>query len=102
MDNKTGKNVNRPLVASAVILVGTGLVAAGQPAQATTPIEAIPGTVAVRAPAQQLVRTSAQTPLIVYRSGVVARSASISAAPKVSPTAKKKKKVKKKYRSRRS
>lgn len=100
MDNTTKKKqVNRPLAASAVVLVGTGLIVAGQPAQAAAPVEAAPGAAVVKAPVKQFVRTTSRSPLIVYRSGMVSGSASISAAPKVSPA---KKKVKKKHRSRRS
>jgi len=105
MDNTRKKPITRPLAASAVALMGTGLVVAGQPAQAAPTAEPVTAAPVAQAPTQQFVRTSASSPMIVYRSGMAAGSASISAAPKVHPTKKKKKKkkkVKKKYRSRRS
>lgn len=97
------KKVNRPLAASAAVLVGTGLAVAGQPAHAVAAApEAAPGTAAAQAPVQAFERSQARSPLIVYRSGRVAASASISAAPKVHPAKKGKKRVKRKHRSRRS
>lgn len=80
------------IAASAALLGGAGLVAAA-PAQAA-PASAASVTEAAVAPAVK--GTSA--PVIVYRSGAVTAKASISAAPKVAPT----KKKKKRYKSRRS
>lgn len=55
-DNTKKKQVHRPLAASAVVLVGTGLVVAGQPAQAVTLAEAAPGAAVAQAPIEQFVR----------------------------------------------
>ncbi len=88
----------RTVAASTAALMGSGLVVAAAPAQASAPAEPT-GVEAASPVGVQLTRTIAQSPLIVHRAGAVAAKASIAAAPKVVPT---KKKSKKKYRSRRS
>ena len=98
MDTATKKRTQRTVAASTAVLVGSGLVVATAPAEAAAP--AAPAGVAgvVQAPAQHVSRAAAKSPLIVYRSGMVAGSASIAAAPTMVHT---KKKVRK-HRSRRS
>jgi hypothetical protein len=95
----TTKKRTRTVAATTAALVGSGLVAAAAPAQATAPAEATGVVGVTQAGVRELTRTSAQGPLIVHRSGSVSARAAIAAAPKVVPT---KKKGKKKYRSRRS
>ncbi|MCU0278224.1 MAG: hypothetical protein MUE31_04960 [Candidatus Nanopelagicales bacterium] len=93
---KTPLNRKATVAASLTALTGVGLVGAVQPSQAAAPSAAVDR-------AQTAVpltsRTPVKSPLVVYRSGRVAASAVISAAPKLTPM---KKKVKKKHRSRRS
>ena len=88
----------KTLAASVTALTGFGLVVTTAPAQAAPAA----GRATV-APAQvqtaQPSRAALKSAVVVYRSGRVAASASISAAPKFTPV---KKKVKKKNRSRRS
>lgn len=98
--NTTPKKRTRTVAATTAALVGSGLVVAAAPAQATVPAESAGVVGVTQAGVQAPSRTSAQGPLIVHRSGSVAARASIAAAPKVVHA--KKKKGKKKYRSRRS
>jgi hypothetical protein len=96
----TMKKHTRTVAATTAALVGSGLVVAAAPAQATAPSESAGVVGVTRAGVLELTRTGAQGPLIVHRSGTVAARASIAAAPKVVHA--KKKRGKKKYRSRRS
>lgn len=100
MNNTAQKRTHRSVAASAVFLAGSGLVLAGQPAQAT--VSAKPAGVAgvTRAPIRHVTRSAAKGPLIVYRSAMVAGTASISAAPRMSPTVRRAKR--RHHRSRRS
>ena len=98
--NTTPKKHTRTIAASTAVLVGSGLVAAAAPAEASAPAEPAGVVGVTQAGVQQFTRTSAQGPHIVHRTGTVAARASIAAAPKVVHA--KKKKAKKKYRSRRS
>lgn len=99
MNTQPQKRTHRSLAASAVVLAGTGLVMAGQPAQAAAPAAEPAGVAGIaHAPVQHLSRAVVKSPLIVYRSGRVTASAAISAAPRVAPT----KKRRSRHRSRRS
>jgi len=97
--NTTPKRRTRTVAATTAALVGSGLVVAATPAEASAPAEPAGVVGVTQAGVQQFTRTTAQGPLIVHRTGTVAARASIAAAPKVVPA---KKKAKKKSRSRRS
>ena len=99
MDTPQKKNTTRTVAAATAALVGSGLVVAAAPAEAAAPAQPAGIVGVAQAPVAHLTRASVKSPLVVHRSGRVAASASIAAAPQVLHT---KKKVKRKYRSRRS
>lgn len=98
MDKAQKKRTTRTVAASTAVLVGSGLMVAAAPAQAAAPAEPAGVAGVTLAPAAHLTRASVKSPLVVHRSGRVAASASIAAAPQVLHT----KKRGKKHRSRRS
>ncbi len=97
--HNTQKKRTRTVAASTAALVGSCLVVAAVPAEAAAPTEPAGVVGVAQAPIQQLSRASSQGALIVHRTGRVAASASIAAAPKFAPA---RKKAKRKHRSRRS
>lgn len=85
------------IAATAALLGGGGLLAVSAPATAASPVAVEAASAPITAVSQV---KSAQTAVIVYKSGGVSAKASIRSAPQVAPA--KKKKAKKKYKSRRS
>ncbi|MBK6762945.1 MAG: hypothetical protein IPG68_06560 [Micrococcales bacterium] len=95
----TQRKRTRTIAASTATLVGSGLMVAAVPAEAAVPTEPAGVVGVAQAPTQQISRASTRGALIVHRSGRVAASASIAAAPSFAPA---RKKAKRKHRSRRS
>jgi hypothetical protein len=101
MDTPHKKRTTRTVAAATAALVGSGLAVAA-PAEAVPTTEPADVAGVAHVPVTNLTRAAVTTRLVIHRSGRVAASASIAAAPQVLPAKAKKKKVKKKYRSRRS